>query len=254
MSIFKFPALLIHTISFVALLSGNADAQYGSKITSFCASKVGLQVGSGECAHLATEALRVAGAEFLRTGMADSPASGDYTWGTRIKRMELSGGKVTDSNTSNKCQPGDIIQYRLGSSKKTHHTSIVASVNSSGYPTQIYEENWNSKRYVTKNSTDLIQLLKDRGGYLQIFRAKAPVSSGRTEFTIVNNSSRAKVSFKLGTSSYQIGQKNTADGFRSYYSTSPTITVDGVKTTVSHRRGYEFYTSGSAVKLRAISP
>ena len=240
------------------MLSSTARADLNQSIVNFCQSKIGKQVGSGECAHLASEAQRVSGAEFLRSGRADSPASGDYVWGTLIKKMykSTSDGKIYDTSAASKCRPGDIVQYRLGTGTKTHHTSVVSAVNSSGYPTQIYQQNFNSVRSVTKDSTDLIQKLKDKGGYLMIYRSTNPVNSNRTEFSIVNNAKTSSLSFTLNGSNSSIGAKNASDGYYTMWSTykPPKITVGGTTYSIAHRSGYEFYLSGSTVKLRAISP
>ena len=243
----------------VAILVSAASATiagYETKIIEFCQNRSGRQVGSGECAHLATEALRYSGAEFMRTNQPDFPASGDYVWGTFVKQLKkTSSGGISDSNPSNKCKIGDIIQYRLGSSSKTHHTAIVAAVNSSGYPTSIYQQNFNSQRFVTKDPTDLHQKLRDRGGYLRIYRAKTAVATSRTQFTVVNNAKTTSLTYKLNGQSQTIGAKNVWNGFNTWSSSGTTvkISVGGRDYTISHRRGYEFYTSGGVTKLRVLA-
>lgn len=242
-------------IAIIAATTATTFAGYETKIIEFCKAKVGRQVGSGECAHLATEALRYADAEFLRTGMADFPASGDYVWGTFVKEMKkTSSGRVTDSHPSNKCLIGDIIQYRLGAGK-THHTAIVAAVNSSGYPTWIYQQNYNSQRFVSKDSTDLHTKLKDRGGYLRIYRAKKTVPGKNVQFTLVNNAKTSSLTFKVNGTTRTIGAKNASNGFSTWSTTatSPKIIVGGREYTIQARKGYEFYQSNGVTKLRMLA-
>lgn len=250
-----FAIRLLPVIALMLAATPASGAEYGEKILSYCSSKLGDKVGSGECAHLATEALRASGAEFTRNGMSDSPATGDYVWGKRIKRLDANGAKVVDSAPSSKCKRGDILQYRLGSSKKTHHTAIVAEVDSKGYPTRIYQQNFNKQRHVTRDSTDLFAELRSKGGYIQVYRAVDPVSRSRTEFTLRNNSKSDSVSFKIGSSSYTLGDADTSSGYSWRWSTASPVklTVYGTTHTISHRSAYEFYTSGGKVLLRKIN-
>src|SRR5438128_12058960 len=86
-----------------------AEAQIGSSMVSFLQTKVGTRLGGGECAHMATEALRVAGGEFIPADLgADSPSTGDYVWGTLVTTISYNKG-VIDSNPTNLCQVGDVI-------------------------------------------------------------------------------------------------------------------------------------------------
>ncbi len=250
-----FAIRLLPIIALMLAATPASGAEYGEKILNYCSNKWLVKVGSGECAHLATEALRSAGAEFTRNGMGDSPATGDYVWGKRIKRLDANGSKVVDSAPSSKCKRGDILQYRLGTSSKTHHTAIVAEVDSKGYPYLIYQQNYNSNRYVTQDNTDLFAQLRAKGGYIQVYRAVDPVSRSRTEFTVRNNSSSSSVSYKVGSTSYSIGKADSSSGFSSIWNTASPVklTVSGTTYTISHRAAYEFYTSGGKVLLRKIS-
>src|SRR5687768_10005145 len=53
------------------------------KVAAYLDAHLGQRVGGGECAHAATEALRAAGARFIRP--ADAPKPGDYVWGSLVK-------------------------------------------------------------------------------------------------------------------------------------------------------------------------
>ncbi len=241
----------------LVLLLGLSQSSFGfdARILGFCNSQLGKPVGSGECAHLATEALRYSGAEFLRSGMADKPSAGDYVWGTLVKSMSRSAnGTVTDTHPAGKCLPGDIIQLRPGTGAKMNHTAIVASVNAAGYPTAVFQQNFNGKRFVTRDAIDLHNDLKSRGGYLSIYRARPPVNTGRTEFTLVNNAQAGPVSYKIFGSTQTLGGKNTASGYTNRWGTGNVSIVVGNQTyPISPRKGYEFYKSGNEIRLRALA-
>ena len=71
------------------LCSVSAQADIGSAMVTFLGGKVNARVGGGECAHMATEALRVGGGEFIPKSLGtDYPGSGDYVWGTLGLRIK----------------------------------------------------------------------------------------------------------------------------------------------------------------------
>lgn len=232
-----------------------AHAQYGAKIAAYCAEKIDKQVGAGECAHLAIEALRVAGADFIRDSLPDHPQPGDYTWGERIKYLSFENGRLSDSHPASKSEPGDLLQSRLGNSGDTHHTAVVASVDEAGYPTFVYQQNFNSRRVVSRDPIDLQQLLKTHAGYVQIFRAKSPPKHNRIEFCLVNRAHDAEIEFQLGPQTSSIGPKDSAGGFLSaWMSGKSTLTLNGATYTVRRRKTYEFYSANDTVKLRMLNP
>src|SRR5258705_9404044 len=61
------------------------DVTLGQKVLAFAQKHKGEQVGNGECAVLASEALKSAGA--ARRG-TDAPDKGDYTWGKLILTLQ----------------------------------------------------------------------------------------------------------------------------------------------------------------------
>src|SRR4051812_31733060 len=123
----------------IALGGSDARAQYGLAIATFCQGRLETRVGGGECAHLAMEALRVAGAEFQRSGSPDAPDKGDYVWGKLVKVVLATGKGAQDKNPKVRCRVGDILQMRdarfAGGQFAAHHTAIVAAVDANGYPT-----------------------------------------------------------------------------------------------------------------------
>ena len=241
-------------------------------MSTFLAGKVGTRIGGGECAHAATEALRSAGAEFTSTDLgADSPSRGDYVWGTLLKTVSYSGGRLSDSAPATKLQPGDIIQYRNTKfvyptywTSTSQHTSIVAAVNTLGNPTFVYEQNLNGIRTLRKNAIDLTRLAS---GYVRIYRPKARVNrSGQTKFTVTNNMATAQsVAIRVGTStlgSFSLTAANTLTSYQIRWvtitgSTSP-VTLrlpNGQSLTVTSAGAYEIYrTSTGATALRKLTP
>ena len=154
----------LHLIALVMTVMSFSPTCYGqtlnSKVATFLAGKVGVRVGGGECAHAASEALRSSGAEFTNTDLGtDSPAAGDYVWGTLVKSISIVNGKWTDSNQASKLLPGDIMQYRntkfvypTSTATASQHTSVVATVNTAGSATFVYQQNFNGIRTVRKDS------------------------------------------------------------------------------------------------------
>src|SRR5262249_26768610 len=117
-----------------------ADEEINSKIVQYCKDQVGKQVGKGECADVAVEALKLAGAK-PQTAFADSPNEGDYVWGELVYLYgKKPGAKDEREGQLKDVQPGDIIQLRDAmfagkapnggtySQQSPHHTSVVAEV------------------------------------------------------------------------------------------------------------------------------
>ena len=71
----------------VALVGAPPTGQQslGDKVIAFCQEHKGQQVGDGECASLANQALRSAGAKGRGP---DSPSKGDYTWAQDLAATE----------------------------------------------------------------------------------------------------------------------------------------------------------------------
>src|SRR5207249_1534821 len=62
-----------------------AQPTLGDQVVEFCESHKGEQVGDGECAALASHALKAVGA---RGRGPDDPNKGDYTWGKLVFTYE----------------------------------------------------------------------------------------------------------------------------------------------------------------------
>ena len=124
-------------------LAANNAGKLNSVVYSYAASKIGQKVGDGECATLASEALKAAGAKnFWDLGPVGNNA--DYVWGSRV--ATITQGNKSTANIAT----GDIIQFRnvstynkttlpdgswrSSTSSYNHHTAIVKAVSGS----QIY--------------------------------------------------------------------------------------------------------------------
>jgi hypothetical protein len=164
-----------------------------SRIVKFLEQQRGARVGGGECAHAASEALRISGGEFVAADLGkDTPAKGDYVWGKLIKHLSCQDDQWKDSHPAAKVLPGDIVQYgdaRFVDGKSTwtlpHHTSIVAAVDPDGMPTLVYQQNANHVRTVEKDRIDFTKLA---GGWVRIYRPQSRKQApGRFKFSLVNN-------------------------------------------------------------------
>lgn len=261
-------AVLLIVVNFSPACFGQT---LNSKVATFLSGKIGVRVGGGECAHAASEALRASGAEFINTDLGpDAPAAGDYVWGTFVKSISIVNGKWTDSKPATKLFPGDIIQYRNtkfvysnSTSTATQHTSVVATVNTVGRATFVYQQNFNGVRTVRKDSIDLTKLVS---GYLRIYRPKTRITrTGQTKFTLTNNrSSTQSVSLFVGASNLGSISLTSANTLASYQTrwvtltgTTQPVTVrlsNGASVAVANAGGYEIYTTtAGAAAVRKLT-
>src|SRR5690606_2477589 len=132
---------------FVALCAtGAAQSQeksIGELMVAFLKANEGKRIGGGECAHLATEALRVSGANFTRK---NSNSATDYIWSDHlVSKVEGTDRGPVYSDPSARFLPGDVVQFVearfRGGSVVPHHTAVVAEVDGKGRITQVYEQN-----------------------------------------------------------------------------------------------------------------
>ena len=230
----------------------------GSQIVAYLEARMGQRVGGGECAHLAVEALRAAGARFAwLTG-----ATTDYAWGTKLTGIVGTANGGLYRVPSARFAPGDVIQFTNAvfrdGTRFPHHTAIVAGVDGNGRVTSVYQQNFGGNRTVTRNALDLNQLV---GGWVKVYRPLARVDlAGRYQFTIVNNTGGpVSVVERAGAywSSYALGKANQANSYQlrtwtTYGGVKPTITVAGKTVAVDHAGAYEVYNSGGGVAIRKI--
>jgi hypothetical protein len=220
-------------------------ALLGQAIAHFLQGRLGTRVGGGECAHLATEALRVAGAEFLRTEPAGTL---DYVWTSdRVARL-TGGGQLT----GNQFAVGDILQYdhaRFSDGRELdHHTQVVAAVDSGGRITWVYEQNDGNRTVVRSPVPDLGKL---SGGSVTVYRpvARTP-RPGVVEYTVVNDTpTRRTWTLQIGSSKWD-GTLDRANSAGSYLAGVATVSagvramlvVGDASVEARDGAGYEFFT------------
>lgn len=142
----------------------------GDKVVEFCRQNLDRKVGNGQCAGLAAQALKAAGAQ-VRSG-PDFPNKGDYVWGKRVYLREVTANGPKESGNLDDVRPGDIIQFRdtrWAKAHYAHHTAVVATVD--GMILKTYQQNANHKQYVTEG---VLRLEKLEEGWIRIYR---PVAS-----------------------------------------------------------------------------
>ncbi len=168
---------LILTAFAVALISAAPTGQQnlGDKVVAFCQEHKGEQVGDGECASLANQALKAVGAKGRGP---DHPEKGDYTWGTQIFYIEAQESAPKTEGKPFDIKPGDIIQLRDvkfkgrrpgGTYSMTfgHHTAIVAGIEDGGQTIHIFHQNFGGKKIVMTATYKLPDL---KEGWLRFYR------------------------------------------------------------------------------------
>ena len=254
---------------FLALTTSAFDIDpINSRMVNYLQSNLGTQIGSGECAHVASEALRVGGGEFIHSLIGnDNPTAGDYVWGKLIAGFKVVRGRI-DGNASAKPQPGDVIQYNdvklsNGASYK-HHTSVIASVDSNGAPLEVYEENINGKRYLQRNKLDLSKMTN---GAVYIYHPISRINvTARRQYSVVNRSSNnasRTLTIKAGTtqvSSFTLDRPNTSGGYTDATRTTASastklylVTSSGSSVELIDGAGYEVI-GGSTPTIRRLNP
>ncbi len=229
----------------------SSSTALASSILHFCQVKLGQRVGGGECAHLAVEALRTSGAEFVFTDTDyahvdyGGDRANDYLWGNLVRIFDTARFPV-DSNPLAPIRPGDVLQYSHtvfsnGTFTSSQHTSIVAAVDSRGMPTRVYEQNFNNHRYVT---LDAIDLSKITSGWVRVYRPVARRNeAGPYEFTVVNNTSRPVTLTLDGGNPVTLDRANTAGSDLFFYAFDPVSLAVGSSASIQvvNAGGYEVF-------------
>jgi len=146
------------------------------RVLAFCKAQMGRRVGKGECAHLAVEALQVAGAGGRQ---ADAPFRGDYVWGELTAFIRVSPGGVAGTEALGSIHPGDVVQLRDAkfagqrprggtyTQTATHHTVIVERVDAAANVLHILHQNWSGNRFVVRGDYKISDL---KQGWLRVYR------------------------------------------------------------------------------------
>lgn len=152
------------------------------RILNFCKKSIGKQVGDGQCADLAYQAMLAAGAE-SPDDFKDDPKPGDYVWGQFVYGHRIVNGDHVEKGDRMSVQPGDIVQMRDVIieheeedddyiTKETidadHHTAVVSKVSPDGMTYDVIEQNANDEPTVTTGKLRLDDMKK---GYILVYRA-----------------------------------------------------------------------------------
>lgn len=166
-------------------------------MVTYLTGKVGARVGSGEAPDLASEALRVGGAEFYQGDLGDDfPGDGDKVWGTLVKTIQITDGVWSDSNPGSACQPGDVMQFGGNAVIDTtaypaNFTAVVNTVNAFGRPGSVFQQNLGNIRTV---QTAVIHVKRLTAGWIRIYRPITRVDEvGTWKFSVVNNTASSQV-------------------------------------------------------------
>ena len=230
--------LLSSTVGFAQESTGSI----GDEVVSYLNAHVRQRVGGGSAWHMAVEALRVSGAEFIADELgADSPSEGDRVWGTLVTRIGHSDG-FSDSSPQSAASPGDVIQFRSAEfdalTLPEIYTAVVAEVNESGRPRSMFCQNYNRDRTVQKMDLDVTAL---RAGWMRIYRPKPRTDRpDEWKFTVVNHRSGSQAYDVLVgidvDSSNMVDKDNTYGSFRVHW-----LRTDGTVPNLLNYGGGSFF-------------
>jgi myosin tail region-interacting protein MTI1 len=136
------------------------------RVLSFAKANLGRRVGNGECAALAFQALRAAGAKPRAAHGFPSPR--DYVWGKLVLLAEAAPNGPKMTGALGDVRPGDIAQFsnaRLGRAHFAHHTAVVADI--SDKRLGLLEQKVGGRRFVVEGA---IRLDKLSAGWIRFYR------------------------------------------------------------------------------------
>ena len=157
-----------------------ASFTYNPSILEFCRDHLGKKIGSGQCASLASAALKNAGAPVR--GGADWPGDGDYVWGEPVAWVKAGFLGVRGVRELAHVEAGDIVQfhdtrfsgYNHGNSgvyrmRAKHHTAVVESVDLARATITVLHQNWNHQETVRRQ---VLYLGGMTDGWLRFYHAQ----------------------------------------------------------------------------------
>ena len=150
----------------VTPLAPVASFTFGPSVLMYCQDSVGRKIGNGQCADLAAQALKNAGAA-LRAG-ADSPEEGDYIWGDLVAWIKVGFFGARGVRELAHVEPGDIVQFHhtrftgfdhtgagIYRMEARHHTAVVESVDVSHATITVLHQNWNNHEIVRRQTLNI---------------------------------------------------------------------------------------------------
>jgi hypothetical protein len=194
----------------------------------------------------------------------DFPSAGDKVWGSLVTVISCNNSSWIDTNPTNFCQAGDVIQ--LGSavfdnvSFPQQFTGVIAAVDANGRPTSVYVQNFNGNRVVQQSAIDTRQL---SAGWLRIYHPQARIDRfNEWKFTIVNNDGRSHTYDLLDgintITTVTLGAASNASSFRVH-----SVTTDGTVPNfllynqtsyfVEMGKGNEVFRSTNGLAVRQLS-
>lgn len=256
------------------------------KVVKFLAGNSGKRIGGGESPDAVAEALRSAGAAFTEKDLgSDYPAIGDRMWGTPVKVLSYTTGKLVDSNPATNVLPGDVIQYKetkfvyvteKGRTQTTttvtldHHSAVVANVHSkTSLPTKVYQQNAPAAANVDtrKVSLDPVSFESLKAGWVFIYRPRVRVDEQlKYQISIVNNTSATKVpTLKSGIKTVarlSLNPTNSASSYATVWANSVSSTKglslvmpNGETIDVANGGSYEIFKRSTGLyAIRRLTP
>jgi hypothetical protein len=147
-----------------SISGGGADL--AGLVLAFAERHLGTQVGNGQCAVLAVQALQSAGA---KAGLGPWGPTANYVWGALVlEELGVAGGGQAAAGTFDGVRPGDVVQFSdarfvLNTPTYTawqsypHHTAIIEAYLGGGR-FSILQQNVNGNMTVQRGVIDFAQL------------------------------------------------------------------------------------------------
>jgi len=136
------------------------------RVLAYAKANLGRTVGNGECAALAFQALRAAGAKpRARHGY---PTPRDYVWGHQVLLLEGTTKGPRPTGSIRDVHPGDVAQFsnvRAGRAHFGHHTAVVSEISDTRLG--MVEQHVGGGRIVVEGA---IRLDKLSSGWIRFYR------------------------------------------------------------------------------------
>jgi len=136
------------------------------RVLAYAKANLGRTVGNGECAALAFQALKAAGAKpRARHGF---PTQRDYVWGKLVLLIEATPEGPKSTGSIRDVGPGDIAQFsnvKSGRAHFGHHTAVVSEISATRLA--MVEQHVGGGRNVVEGA---IRLDKLSSGWIRFYR------------------------------------------------------------------------------------
>lgn len=225
----------------------------GNAVVTFLNSRLDQRVGGGSAWHMATEALRIGGGEFIPAELGtDTPWEGDRVWGTLVTKISRN-ENWSDSAPEASVLPGDVIQFHDAEfgelALPQRFTAVVAEVNELGRPSKVFYQNLNQVRKVQKVTFDATTLTS---GWMRIYRPKARVDRpDEWKFTVVNNrGSEQEYDVMVGIDTALCNTASTSNTYGSFQ-VHWMLTNGTVPNLLHHSGGSYFLETGKGYEIPA---